>query len=207
MKVIKKFLFPIIVVIISVVFIVSRFITLTNTEQKLADKERELNSLKAELDILKQNSESEKRVVLDTIMGEEEGRIESDTETIKTFCSTLMTWSSNQTYEAARYAMTVDYGLPEDCELLTEYMPPIVYVGPKENDDSYLSRLGLNSKFESARVYFKNKNAAFYTYFVEATWSSAGSNGGESFATTVLEISIDLAGNIKIVKPYIMAVG
>jgi hypothetical protein len=173
----------------------------------LAEQEAQINDVEGHLTgIQKKNAEQVNADVM-AALGVSQNRLSTDGERIKSLLSTIFTWDSGQSYEAARESLKSRFGLAEKETFLKSFMPPSRF-----NEDSqgrryyYIDTVGLNSALGAEPdIEVVDVKAGVYTYAaladVEVTSDAVTQNKSSKVSVTahrraLLFVTVDAQGKV-----------
>jgi hypothetical protein len=131
-------------------------------------------------------------------------RIDADGETIKKLAETVFTWDSTDSYEQAREALMIKFGVAENDRFMTTFLPPApVSVDANGKEYRYSEAARLNSALGALTVKPTLVHGTKYEYLVNASVQSS-SNDGTATASrgVVLKVSTEADGSVVSVEGW-----
>lgn len=139
------------------------------------------------------------------VLGASTTRLAEDEEMLTSLSRTVFSWDSAKSYDSARATLKKRYGLSEDDELLTDFMPPARFTEDAEGERyTYIDTVGVTSRLSgSPQIRLRGVTGTEYRYVVllEAKVGSTRvrtSTGRESTVSrpAMLEVTVDQDGQV-----------
>lgn len=180
-----------------VVIIIIFVLTKSAQNNVLSEQVAEINMLEMKANAL-QNSISEQRAdILVDMTGLDESRISHDNAVVGKLLDLVCTWDSYEEYNTARDTVMRRYGLSEDDDFMTSFMPKITeQVTSSGEHYNRIDYLGLNMTYEYINSMVTRISATNYYYFAVVTVSSSWTNGGEAMSKIAMTYGVDVDGNL-----------
>ncbi|MGY4541215.1 hypothetical protein ACVWY0_001124 [Arthrobacter sp. UYNi723] len=171
------------------------YAVVTNTQHtQVVTQEQEISELDAQMKTELATARADQQAVVDSALGTNAQRITADTELIRQFVKTAVTWKSGEEYTAARASLKRKYKLDEGSQFMKVYFQePVFNTDTSGNKFYVVDTEGLNSNLSSVDVKALGVAGTAYKYMVLADIGSS-SNDGKASATTTSVIYLTLDG-------------
>lgn len=205
----RKFLrhYGLILVSVGILAIVGFWYGVFSTDASQAQSERsaEIAELESELTAAEQELVNQTDAVYDSLLGTDADRMGQDRMIISDFLETALVWDDYESYMAGRTEIIEDFGLDEDSQFLTSYLPPAPYSEDAEGNvyTSYMDER--NSDLGDFSTQVLSVTQTDYRYMVSATalsWASDDSNTSAP-ADSMIFLTVSGTGEITDVQGYI----
>lgn len=154
----------------------------------------------------KESTEQEQSEKIEAVASLDITRVEKDDKIAADFLEKIMTWDSYAEYEGIRQELMSTYGLSEDSNFLTVFMPEVVTKTSKDGTVyNRIDVMGLNVTYEGMDSYVAGITGQVYSYFAFVEWSSHDKNGAEASAKCIFMYSINGEGKLLNLDAYTIA--
>ncbi|WP_435109320.1 hypothetical protein [Nocardiopsis synnemataformans] len=173
-------------------------------EAALTDQEQRMEELLARRAGLEEAQDQREREVAGEVLGADHARLDADDELIDQVLDTALTWESHAEYVDARSAMTNVYGLNENSQFMTAFLPkPPMNVDAEGTEYALIDLLGLDSRVDGFRTEVLSVQGTEYSYLVLANVETSSDDGQASaFSTSTVLLTTDGDGGVSNVEGY-----
>ncbi|MET3172846.1 UNVERIFIED_ORG: hypothetical protein ABIB52_000674 [Arthrobacter sp. UYCu721] len=181
------------------------YAVVTNTQHtQVVTQEQEISELDAQMKTELATARADQQAVVDSALGTNAQRITADTELIRQFVKTAVTWKSGEEYTAARDSLKRKYKLDEDSQFMKVYFQePVFNTDTSGNRFYVVDTEGLNSNLSSVDVKALGVAGTAYRYMVLADIGSASNDGKASATkTSVIYLTLDGEGQMADVSGF-----
>lgn len=188
--------------ILSCLFMIGSFFAINvqvdSWNQQIDEQTSSIADLENQITIKKAAQEKTQNIVVSESMGLDASRTMNDDKLAAEFIKKCLTWSTYDEYTSIRNSIIEDYGVKEDSNFLTVFMPEIINAtSPDGTEYNYIDTLGYNLSYEKMESYVTNiSDDKKYSYFTFVTVSSQSKEGYEGTTTAAFMYTIDVDGNI-----------
>lgn len=187
-------------VILCVLFLMGTIIgyALVTSSQnaKLDEQQAEIALLENQIAMLANTYENTQTEILQTTTGLNLGRVAQDDAVLSEFFKTVFTWDTYNEYMDARDAIMHRYGLTEDSQFMSVFMPEVVNRELNGKNYNRIDVDDLNMNYEDFTSYVVRIMADEYSYFTVVDISSTWKNGGESIVRTAITYTVNANGEL-----------
>lgn len=178
--------------------IVAYFSTTGKYEASLYKQEMEIRSLEGQLDAQKEITQAAKDELIESSMGLQTLRVDSDNKTVEDFMNYVLTWDDGTSYDAMRNDLLQSHGPVSNDNFFEIFLPENV------SDDlyNYIDVFNLNSRFESLESYVTQITPNIYSYFSFVEFSARDKNGTEGTSKVICTYDVDSDSNILNLDAY-----
>lgn len=133
---------------------------------------------------------------VDKATGSDRKRARSDADFAEQFLTDCASWDSFASYDKCREIAMSDYGLSEDGQFLTSYMPKLFETEFTDGSGSYnyIDAEGLNSRVYGFDDYLVAVDGDTYSHFALVTFRTT-SDGRSADSNAIMRYSVDGDGN------------
>ena len=181
--------------------VVAYFSTTGKYEESLYKQEMEIHSLEKQLEAQKEITQTAKDELIESSMGLQTLRVDSDNKTVEAFMDYVLTWDDGASYDAMRNDLLQSHGPVSNDNFFEIFLPENV----SDNLYNYIDVFNLNSRFESLESYVTQISPNTYSYFSFVTFSSRDKNGTEGISKVICTYDVDSDNNILNLDAYTLA--
>ena len=198
-KLLQRYLMVILAVIVLIVSILFSVSVRNGQKSDLAAQASEISQLENQIDVLKRSAHNIEQKAVQQAVGLDDSRISRDEELINEFMSSVMSWSSWDEYEGVRNRLKETYGLTDDSDVLTVFMPSVPNEVSNDGKTNYnrIDTYGIHMSYDSSSIYNTNIKGTDYSYAVFADWHTSDKNGSVGRSSTIFTLTINHEGVIR----------
>lgn len=165
----------------------------------LASQLSEISQLENQIDVLKRSAHNVEQKAMQQVVGQDDSRVNRDEELINEFMSSVMSWSSWDEYEEIRNQLKKTYGLTDDSDVLTVFMPSVPNEVSNDGKTNYnrIDTYAIHMSYDNSDIYNINIAGTDYSYAVFADWHTSDKNGSVGRSSTIFTLTVDYEGVIK----------
>ena len=174
-------------------------------QASLAKQEATIADLANQLSNASDLNEGVRRQAVRMVTGTDTLRVAKDRVVAEDLIRQVTSWSTYDEYEAARQLLTLDYGMKEDGQFLSRYMPFVLNTELNGINYNHIDTKGLNSLYEGMTQYLINVDGNDYTYSTLVEWSARNSVGSMGTAVSLFEYTITVDGVLYNLSAFTLA--